>query len=313
MNKKIKPGSIEEAALNILRGKSTIQEASINQDAEVAYDLVLWIENDPKVYRKLVNIVKNIQKKMKAGKYNHLLAPKLWMGLVDDGVKSYTKEMGITSKEANETFTKKIKLSVSNTLADKYKTEIEAQDGKMFEEVELEENLISQIAKKTGKNAKRISSDLKKHLGFAPSSDPYYWDVLTAESPDDVKKAMKGLSNVRGSQSLKNLQKVVGKMMESEVEESAKVRDSGKELEEASEIEITDLDNKEQQSVKKWSKMFSARADYAFDGIHGKIIGLQGNRMAGNRITKDKLKEFVKGPDFRWVEFNEDGEITIGF
>lgn len=300
MNKKIKPGSIEEAAFKILNGESTIQEASTNQDAEVAYDLVLWIENDPKVYRKLVSIVKNIQKKMKSGKYNHLQAPKLWMSLVDDGVKSYTKEMGITPKEANETFTKKIKLSVSKTLADRYKIEIEAQGGEMFEKVELEENLISQIAKKTGKNAKKISSDLKKHLGFAPSSDPYYWDVLTAKSQDEMQKAMKGLSNVRGSQALKNLQKVVGKMMESEIKE-------------ASDIEITDLDKNEQQSVKKWSKMFSARADYAFDGIHGKIIGLQGKSMGGNRITKDKLKEFVKGPDFRWVEFSDGGEITIGF
>lgn len=399
MNKKIKAGSMEEAAFKILNSKSTIQEASSNQDAEVAYDLVLWIENDPNVYRKLVAIVKNIQKKMKSGKYNHLQAPKLWMSLVDDGVKSYTKEMKVTPKEANETFTKKIKLAVSNTLADKYKKEIEDQDGKMFEEVELEENLISQIAKKTGKNAKSIASDLKKHLGFSPSSDPYYWDVLTAESPDEMQKKMKQLGNVRGSKALENLKKVVGKMMESEIKEAVKVsvdqfisgifgtkswnkdadfkdnidmqfdnpeeviadlvKNKGKkvtatsskgksggfltkiqlpkvgtiefetmksaedmfesydddhELEEATEVEITSLDKRDQQFVRMWSKIFNARADYAFDGIHGKIIVLQSkNSMGSPRITKEKLIAFLKGPDFRWFELDDNGEITIGF
>ena len=92
-----------------------------------AYELKLWIENDAQLYRqRLIPIVKNIQNKMKTGKYDHKKAPKLWKYLVDDGAKKYAKEFpGVK-------FDRKVKDYVAQEFADEYKDEIEAQGGKMF-------------------------------------------------------------------------------------------------------------------------------------------------------------------------------------
>ena len=92
-----------------------------------AIELKLYIENDGDLYKqRLIPIVKNIQRKMKSGKYDHSKAPKLWKYLVDDGAKKYAKEYpGVK-------FDKKVKEYVAQEFANEYKDEIEAQDGKMF-------------------------------------------------------------------------------------------------------------------------------------------------------------------------------------
>ena len=90
-------------------------------------ELQLYIENDGDLYKsKLIPIVKNIQRKMKSGKYDHKKAPKLWMYLVTDGAKKYTKEF------PDVKFSKQEKEAVAQEFADEYKDEIEAQDGAMF-------------------------------------------------------------------------------------------------------------------------------------------------------------------------------------
>ena len=92
-----------------------------------ARELKLYIDNDGDLYKqRLIPIVKNIQRKMKSGKYDHKKAPKLWKYLVDDGAKKYSKEFpGVK-------FSKQERLAVAQQFADEYKDEIEAQDGAMF-------------------------------------------------------------------------------------------------------------------------------------------------------------------------------------
>ena len=84
-------------------------------------------DNDAQLYKqRLIPIVKNIQKKMKSGKYDHKQAPKLWMYLVTEGAKKYAKEFpGVK-------FNKQEKEAVAQEFADEYKDEIETQDGEMF-------------------------------------------------------------------------------------------------------------------------------------------------------------------------------------
>jgi hypothetical protein len=96
-------------------------------DKDMVIELKLYIDNDADLYRqRLVPIVKNIQKKMKSGKYDHKKAPKLWKYLVDDGAKKYQKEFpGVK-------FSRQEKDAVAQEFADEYKDEIEAQDGEMF-------------------------------------------------------------------------------------------------------------------------------------------------------------------------------------
>ena len=90
-------------------------------------ELKLYIENDSDLYRqKIIPIVKNIQAKMKSGKYDHKKAPKLWMYLVDMGAKKYLRDY------PDVKFDKKVKQQVSQEFADEYKDEIEIQGGSMF-------------------------------------------------------------------------------------------------------------------------------------------------------------------------------------
>ena len=96
-------------------------------DKNMVIELKLYIDNDADLYRqRLVPIVKNIQRKMKSGKYDHKKAPKLWKYLVDDGAKKYAKEFpGVK-------FNRKVKDHVAQEFADEYRVEIEVQGGKMF-------------------------------------------------------------------------------------------------------------------------------------------------------------------------------------
>ena len=96
-------------------------------DKHMVDELKLFIDNDGQLYKqRLIPIVKNIQKKMKSGKYDHKKAPKLWKYLVDDGAKKYQKEFpGVK-------FSRQEKDVVAQEFADEYKDEIEAQDGAMF-------------------------------------------------------------------------------------------------------------------------------------------------------------------------------------
>ena len=92
-----------------------------------ARELKMYIDNDGDLYKqRLIPIVKNIQRKMKSGKYDHNKAPKLWKYLVDDGAKKYQKEFpGVK-------FSKVVKDAVAEEYADEYYEELNAQDGEMF-------------------------------------------------------------------------------------------------------------------------------------------------------------------------------------
>ena len=98
-------------------------------DATAARELKLYIVNDRDLYkRQIVPIIKNVQRKMKSGKYDHRQAPKLWMYLVDNGAKQYVKEFG---GDVKTMFPKDLRLSIANEFANEYKAEIEIQGGEM--------------------------------------------------------------------------------------------------------------------------------------------------------------------------------------
>jgi len=87
-------------------------------DSDAMSELELYIENDGDLYRQtFMPIINNIKRKIKSGKYNHLLAPKLWMYFVENGAKKYGKEFGGTW---NEIFTKKDRMILAQKLADYY-------------------------------------------------------------------------------------------------------------------------------------------------------------------------------------------------
>jgi hypothetical protein len=59
-----------------------------------ARELVLFTENQRSLYPQFLEIVHSLQRKIKAGKYDPALAPKLWKYWYDAGSKEYKKEFG---------------------------------------------------------------------------------------------------------------------------------------------------------------------------------------------------------------------------
>ena len=117
----------ESAQISKVRGvRNRLIEAL---DRHAVTELKLYIENDKDLYKQqIVPIIKNVQRKMKSGKYDHRQAPKLWMYLVDNGAKKYVKEFG---GDVKTMFPKDLRLSIANEFANEYKAEIETQGGEM--------------------------------------------------------------------------------------------------------------------------------------------------------------------------------------
>jgi hypothetical protein len=123
------------------KGYGPSEEVELDEavDKNAADELKMYIENDAQLYKsQLIPIVKNIQRKMKSGKYDHRKAPKLWMYLVDAAAKKYVRSIH-GSGMVKSKFDKQTRQYVAQQMADEYKDEIEAQGGTMFEEVGMDE------------------------------------------------------------------------------------------------------------------------------------------------------------------------------
>ena len=92
---------------------------SLALDPDAMREIELYAENDSQLYRsQFLPIIKNIKAKIKSGRYDHLLAPKLWGYYVENAMKGYTKEVG--SGAWNKLLSTKDRLVLSTKLADYY-------------------------------------------------------------------------------------------------------------------------------------------------------------------------------------------------
>ena len=159
--------------------KAKKEEVDLDEavDKNAADELKMYIENDAQLYKsQLIPIVKNMQRKMKSGKYDHRKAPKLWMYLVDAGAKKYVKEFG---GDVRNMFDKQTRQYVAQQMADEYKDEIEAQGGTMFEEVGMDEAY--------------SPKQIKMAIGIA--NDPRYKGGNMTGAVKAIEKIRDGLSN----------------------------------------------------------------------------------------------------------------------
>jgi hypothetical protein len=117
--------SFKKGGWPTLKTEEVLTEAA---DRDEVMEFKAFIENDPRLEKqKIIPIVKNIQRRMKAGTYDHKKAPKLWMYLVKEAAKLYAKEFD------GMKYSSEVHKEVASQLADDYKAEIEAQDGEMYE------------------------------------------------------------------------------------------------------------------------------------------------------------------------------------
>jgi hypothetical protein len=91
-------------------------------DEAAANELDLYAENTSELYGQKKSILANIQRKLKSGKFDITLAPKLWMYWVDAAAKRYAKEFASSPSDWNKMFTKPTREHLARELANRYKT-----------------------------------------------------------------------------------------------------------------------------------------------------------------------------------------------
>ena len=92
----------------------------IKEDKVMERELELFIVNDANIYRQRIQpIIKNMQRKSKAGKYDAELAVKGFMYAVNDGIKAYNKEFGSGAMKLD----KSSKMTVAKAVRDRFADE----------------------------------------------------------------------------------------------------------------------------------------------------------------------------------------------
>jgi len=144
-------------------------------DDAYARELTLFIENDGELYRqRTMPIMKNLARKMRKGNYDPMKAVKLWMYLVDDGAKKYTKEMA-PDNVWHEMWPKKIRLRSAMDLAEKF--EVEVSDGEHdLDQLSMRESKGSTIEISKGQLTEMVRKAIRAQLKEASGSRE--WELL---------------------------------------------------------------------------------------------------------------------------------------
>ena len=83
-------------------------------------------------------------------------------------------------------------------------------------------------------------------------------------------------------------------------------------LNEASEIQLTDLQPTQQKQIKAFEQVLGGKHIVIFDGIHGFVVNIKVSGVYGNyRFDADDLKKLI-ALKIRWVEADGD-YISVGF
>ena len=90
---------------------------------DAGVELVLYLENDSEMYRQQDAIVKNIVRKMRSGRYDHTLAPKLWQYWVDAGAKRYLREFDAPGARIQDVFPVQTRRQVAQFFANQFRDE----------------------------------------------------------------------------------------------------------------------------------------------------------------------------------------------
>ena len=97
-------------------------------DLGAADELELYMMNDGQLYRSRIQpAIKNMQRKIKSGKFDPRLAPKLWSHVVTDAAKKYSKEFA-SPAEWNKIFTKATRDHLAASIAKEMEDRIREGD-----------------------------------------------------------------------------------------------------------------------------------------------------------------------------------------
>lgn len=121
---------MDSISMSSIKSEGELDEAELSEaggeiDEDMLRDLEITMDSDSSIYNQKMSIIKNIQRKMKSGKYDHSLAPKLWAYWVESGAKSYAKDMG-SATNWSKLFPKPLRDKLAEQLADQYRDAIES-------------------------------------------------------------------------------------------------------------------------------------------------------------------------------------------
>lgn len=145
-------------------------------DKQMMEELQVYMDNESSLYNGKKAILANIMRKMKAGKYDHKLAPKLWMYWVDEGAKKYAKEF---NTDVRTMFPAELRRELAQEIADEEKRLIDAGEyGNM--KVAAEEKAEDE-PKAEEKAEPKVEEEPKKEQKAAASVTAYE-DVIVNEA-----------------------------------------------------------------------------------------------------------------------------------
>ena len=92
----------------------------ISESMDAVNELDLYINNNEDLYRKkFMPLVHNLNRDLKANRYNHENAVKQWNLLINDAAREYVKEFGKPGEDVKDMFTQDSRAKVAQVLADR--------------------------------------------------------------------------------------------------------------------------------------------------------------------------------------------------
>jgi len=92
----------------------------IQESMDAVNELDLYINNNEDLYRKrFMPLVHNLNRDLKANRYNHENAVKQWNLLVNDAAREYVKEFGKPGEDVKDMFAQDSRAKVAQVLADR--------------------------------------------------------------------------------------------------------------------------------------------------------------------------------------------------
>lgn len=151
-------------------------------EPDTVYELALYIENDGNLYRQMiVPTIKNMQRKIKSGKYDDSQAVKAWQYVADEGVRRYGKEFG-NGGNSVAWVNKNTRIAIAEELKDYYDDLVQDPDS-ISSATKIEKKTVSASTKKYRAKGKKsveaasvIQNGLSEYKPWSGAKDT--WEIL---------------------------------------------------------------------------------------------------------------------------------------
>jgi hypothetical protein len=119
----IRDKTIAKLAAQASRASGSRSSRSTTVDRTAVHELELYAENEAALYNQKKSIIENVKRRMRSGKYDPSLAPKLWLYWFDAAARRYVKEFG---GDVATMFPKAVRMAAAESAARDYAERIQS-------------------------------------------------------------------------------------------------------------------------------------------------------------------------------------------